>query len=179
MAQVTTVTSEALQSQIRTLLPSQRGFGEDLQASNVIIPIVDLTSTAEGSTLPANLQTAIAYGSQTAFSVTNTTTTIANTAGFYRVTAMTFTRTVSSGTLPKIEIIMNDGATDKTVWAQESDVTSYATSVGVNIDYTFFLRSNDSLKIKVASANGIMAGSIRQIADVTGNLVNPSGFVSQ
>ena len=74
---------------------------------------------------------------------------------------------------------MNDGTTDKTVWAQESDVTSYATSVGVNIDYTFFLRSNDSLKIKVASSNGIMAGSIRQIADVTGNLVNPSGFVSQ
>ena len=49
MAEITSVTSEALQRKVRELLPSQRGFGEDLQAQNVIVPIVDLTRSAEGS----------------------------------------------------------------------------------------------------------------------------------
>ena len=179
MAQITSVTSESLQAQIRTLLPSQQGFGEDLQASNVIVPVVDLTSTAEGSSLSTNLQTAIAFGSQTAFSVNNTTTTIANSAGFYRVIAMTMSRNVGSGTLPTISIIMNDGSSDKTIWKQESDVTTFGGSLGVNIDYVFFLRSTDSLKLTVTSNNAVITGSIRQIADVSGNLVNPTGYTGE
>ena len=85
MAQITSVTSESLQAKIRELLPSQQGFGEDLQAQNVIVPIVDLTAAAEGSDVPLYQQQAIAFGSQTAFDVSNTTTVIANTAGFYRI----------------------------------------------------------------------------------------------
>ena len=50
MAEIVPVVSEALEAQIRDLLPSQRGFGEDLQASNVITPIIDLTAAAEGTT---------------------------------------------------------------------------------------------------------------------------------
>ena len=61
MAQITQITSEALQATIRRLLPSQQGFGEDLQASNVITPIIDLTPTAEGSSLSENLSTALAW----------------------------------------------------------------------------------------------------------------------
>ena len=38
MPQITPITSEALQAKIRQLLPSQIGFGEDLQAQNVIVP---------------------------------------------------------------------------------------------------------------------------------------------
>ena len=85
MAQITSVTSESLQAKIRELLPSQQGFGKDLQAQNVIVPIVDLTAAAEGSDVPLYQQQAIAFGSQTAFDVSNTTTVIANTAGFYRI----------------------------------------------------------------------------------------------
>ena len=83
MAQITSVTSEALQALIRRLLPSQQGFGEDLQASNVIIPIVDLTSTAEGSALTSNLQTAINFGGATAISLSAAgSATLANVGGF-------------------------------------------------------------------------------------------------
>ena len=73
MAQITSVTSEALQATIRRLLPSQQGFGEDLQASNVIFPIIDLTPTAEGSVLGTNLQTAIAFGSITSINANSST----------------------------------------------------------------------------------------------------------
>ena len=45
MAQLINLTSEALQATIRRLLPSQQGFGEDLQATNVVTPIIDLTPT--------------------------------------------------------------------------------------------------------------------------------------
>ena len=41
------VTSEALQSTVRRLLPSQQGFGSDLEATNLIQPVIDLTPTAE------------------------------------------------------------------------------------------------------------------------------------
>ena len=51
MAQLISITSEALQATIRRLLPSQQGFGEDLQASNVITPVIDVTPTAEGLSL--------------------------------------------------------------------------------------------------------------------------------
>ena len=84
--EIITVNSETLQTQIRDLLPSQNGFGSELQASNVITPIIDLTAAAEGSGLPFDLQEAIAFGSQTSFSQVGAgTTTIANSTGFYRV----------------------------------------------------------------------------------------------
>ena len=70
--EVITVNSEALEAQIRDLLPSQRGFGSELQASNVILPIIDLTPTAEGSILRTDLQTALSFGSLTAFDANNT-----------------------------------------------------------------------------------------------------------
>ena len=82
--EVITVNSEALQTQIRDLLPSQNGFGSELQASNVITPIIDLTATAEGSGLPTSLQQSIAFGSQTTFSVTSSSAVVANSPGFYR-----------------------------------------------------------------------------------------------
>jgi hypothetical protein len=179
MAEITSVTSEALQAQLRTLLPSQQGFGEDLQASNVIIPVVDLTSTAEGSSLPTNLQTALAYNSQNSFNVSNTSTTVANTAGFWRLTGTGFVRIVTSGTLPEVTIIMYDGTTFKTVWGFESDVSTVEGMQVISFDYTFYLRSGDSLLVNAVSSNATCRGSVRQIADNTGNLINPSGFTSE
>ena len=88
MSQIINITSEALQATIRRLLPSQQGFGEDLQASNVIMPVIDLTPTAEGSSVPANLQNASAYGSNTTFFANNSTNTLVTGGGFYRVIGM-------------------------------------------------------------------------------------------
>ena len=70
--EVAQVTSNDLEATVRQLLPSVAGFGSRLGAQNVIVPIVDLTPTAEGSVLRTDLQTALAYGSQTAFNISNT-----------------------------------------------------------------------------------------------------------
>ena len=88
MAQIIRITSEALQATIRRLLPSQQGFGEDLQASNVIQPIIDLTPSAEGSETRQDLQSALAFGSVTLFQVFNGSSTVINTPGFFRVLAL-------------------------------------------------------------------------------------------
>ena len=113
--EIITVNSEELQTQIRDLLPSQNGFGSELQATNVITPIIDLTSAAEGSGLASDLSRAIAFGSQTAFEVTNTSTTIANSPGFYRIIGILTNSTGSANTGGGFT--MTDGATTKQVLA--------------------------------------------------------------
>jgi hypothetical protein len=45
MAQIKSVVSESLQATIRRLLPSQSGFTEDLQAQNVIVPVITNATT--------------------------------------------------------------------------------------------------------------------------------------
>lgn len=175
--QVTSVTSEALQATIRRLLPSQQGFGEDLQASNVIIPVVDLTQTAEGSILATGLQTALAFGSQTGFDEENSTQVVANTAGFHRIIGTAALET-NTGSDLSCSFTMTDGLSVKTVWKITSDINSgigYATQ----FDFNVYLNSGDSISVVSSAVGAHIAGSSRPIADVNGNLINPSGFVSQ
>ena len=172
--EITSVTSETLQAQIRQLLPSQQGFGNDLMAQNVIVPIIDLTAAAEGSIIGSNLQTAIAFGSQTAFDVTNTTTVIANTTGFWRIfgTYNIFENGSTAG------FSMSDGLSTKTVWNQRT-ISGNSTGFYGDYDFIVFLASGESIS---AVSNGEfvnMSGSVRQIATVTGELVDPSGFIPQ
>ena len=62
MAQEFVIKSKILEDKINQLLPSQGGAqaGIDLSATTQIVPIIDLTESAEGSTLRQDLQTA--YG---------------------------------------------------------------------------------------------------------------------
>jgi len=178
MAQITSVTSESLQAQIRRLLPSQQGFGEDLQASNVIMPIIDLTSAAEGSSTPQFLQTALAFGSQTEFQAENTTVVLANSPGFYRVVGAASNRG-TTGINVEAKFTMSDGLSTKTVWELATDNGTDAFMVSESFDLTFFLAAGESLSAQTTSGRSIMSGSVRQVADVNGNLVNPSGFTPQ
>ena len=176
MAQIIDITSEALQATIRRLLPSQRGFGEDLQASNVITPIIDLTPSAEGSELPLELSSAISFDSNTHFEARNGTDAMMNTPGFWRV--------VGGGTIfpttsdENCAIQLSDGLTTKIVWQFESQARSVTLMSGFTIDLIIFLQSGDSATA-LAQGTGTFGGSYRQIADVNGNIVNPTGFTSQ
>ena len=177
MAQIVPVVSESLEAKVRDLLPSQRGFGEDLQASNVIVPIIDITSTSTASSTPEMLQTALAFGSQTAFEANNSTVVIANTPGFHRIYAG-IQKTSPSGDAVQCNITMSDGLTTKTIWGLETPSFINAAN-GVVIDIIVFLRSGDSVSCVTDNADAFIKGSVRQIADVNGELVNPVGFTPQ
>lgn len=176
MAQLISITSEALQATIRRLLPSQQGFGEDLQASNVIQPIIDLTPSAEGSDIPTFMQTAIAYGSQTAFSVTNGTTNIIQDTGFFRVFGVA-TGVTDSTTDFSVEFEMSRGVGVKNVWGM-SNTQIGNTCVAVPFDFTCFLAQGDVLRA-TCNTHGKVFGSYRQVATSTGELVNPAQFTPQ
>jgi hypothetical protein len=172
--EIITVNSEALQTQIRDLLPSQNGFGSELQASNVITPIIDLTATAEGSGLRSDLQTAIAFGSQTAFNIVGATTTLANAPGFYRLTGV-INLFPSSGTSSALDIDMSDGGSTKSVYKTSSSSTSTVVRQNFDFDKVFWLDTGVTLSC-TTSSTAQFAGSIRQIADSAGATVNPSGY---
>lgn len=177
MAQIRQVVSESLQATIRRLLPSQQGFTEDLQASNVITPIIDLTPSAEGSGLAVDLARALSLGSQTAFDVNNTTSTLINTTGFYRVFGGVSVRGNNTGTR-EAYFELTDGTTTKRIWEVGTFASSDTYGVVINVDFVVFLATGESL---TATSNGTVSsliGSTRQIADVNGNIVNPSGFSS-
>ncbi len=147
-------------------------------AQNVIVPVIDLTSAAEGSSVGVNLQTAISFDSQTAFSIKNTTTVIANTAGFWRVYGQASQFFNDSSDL-NAKITMSDGLSVKTIWGMQTGITGSKGFVTQDFDITVFLNSGESISGVTNSNFGYLIGSSRQIADVNGNLVNPSGFSPQ
>jgi len=172
--EIITVNSEALQTQIRDLLPSQNGFGSELQASNVITPIIDLTAAAEGSGLPVELQNALAFGSQTAFSASNATDVIANSPGFYRIIGNSSLQN-GAGDVTN-SITMTDGLSVKTVYAHFAKAVGTATIMTENFDFIVWLAAGESVSAVSDSANCKIIGSSRQVADSSGTLVNPSGY---
>jgi len=167
--EIITVNSEALQTQIRDLLPSQNGFGSELQATNVITPIIDLTAAAEGSALPEYLQTSINFGGATAFRTVNTTDVIANSPGFYRVIG---TATVAGSVVAAFD--MSDGLSTKRVWGSEGQLSSDKT--GIYIDLVFWLDAGITLSAVSTASTCNLTGSIRQVANSLGELVEPSGY---
>lgn len=168
---ISTVTSEALQLKLRQLLPSQQGFGTDLSASDTIIPIIDLTAAAEGSDVPEFLQTALNFGGATPFTGSGN---VATTPGFYRIVGSASVTSASGAKVTHISI--TDGASTKIVWSLNSAAS--ASTVGLTsqgFDLTIFLVAGETLAVVNDSLCNI-SGSIRQVADINGTLVQPVGF---
>ena len=151
--EIITVNSEELQTQIRDLLPSQNGFGSELQASNVITPIIDLTAAAEGSGLPTYLQTALAYGSQTTFDVAGSgPETLVSSPGFYRVVGVSTMQTPSVGNnVNKIEI--DDGLAAKIIWQMASGNTTNQEIIQIPFCVDPSVQSEFSESLKITKLN--------------------------
>ena len=120
MGQEFFINSQELETKVRQLLPSQGGAGQgfDLSASTQIVPIIDLTESAEGSNVRQDLQTALSFKTATTFNVSGANTVVITTTGYFRIvgtiTAMLGTSTASG------DIIINDGASDKIVFGYNS-----------------------------------------------------------
>lgn len=177
MAQLIPIVSEALQSTVRRLLPSQSGFGEDLQAQNVIVPIIDLTASAEGSVLNQDLQEALNFGGATVLNVGSGGTQVAaNTPGFYRMT-INVLLDPTSGTSANGYVEMSDGLSTKKL-LDFHNLGGTDVNINIPVDKVFYLTSGETLSI-VSATLCTIRGSIRQIATNQGVLVNPVGFVAE
>jgi len=175
MAQEYFINSQELEDKIRDLLPSQGGAGAgvDLSASTQIIPIIDLTESAEGSNVRQDLQTALSFNSVTAFNVANQTTTLINNTGYFRVFGATSLEAFTGQVLGRFTL--TDGASSKIIYEATMDATgSIVENTFVNFDFIVFLAAGDSLTATTNDSKAVIAGCSRQIADITGTLVNPT-----
>ena len=170
MAQEFTIKSQQIEDKINQLLPSQGGFqaGVDFSASTMVIPIVDLTETAEGSALRQDLQTSLSLTSVTSFNVNNTTSTLINTTGYFRV----FGNYEGNG-LGAVNFDLTDGFTTKTLVRFSSGSGASTAFINEPFDFVVFLEAGDSLTCTSNTGAVIGRGVTRQIADINGNLVNP------
>ena len=169
MAQEFAINSTAIESKINQLLPSQGGFGAgvDFSASTMVIPIVDLTESAEGSNLRQDLQTCVDFAT-TNINVQNATNTVlVTTTGFFKVNIQ------SSGINSSSALNIFDGTTSKAIRGYNHG----AEQTIVLDEFIVFLRAGDSLRATSATVNNIIQTFTRQIASITGDLTNPLGFV--
>lgn len=177
------VTDEALEKRFRDTFKSQGGaeLVDDLYASGVIIPVVDFTQAAEGSQLPTNLQTAWDFSTGNNVLSNTAGTTIISNPGFWQVDVQLVTadfQLAAGGVLASLYI--DSGITTKVIWSvPASPTTGAATQGGISEEkMTVFLRSGDSLVATARTTNEGLSVWYRQIATVTGDLVNPFGFTS-
>jgi len=168
------INSDNLQEKIRTLLPSSggRGAGFDLSASTQIIPIVDLTETAEGSVLREDLQTSFSFNSISSGTFFSTTATdVITSTGFFRIFGGITLANQAQG-----KIILNDGTSTKNIAVYQNGGTG-----GDYVKYDFIVFLPAGHKVQVQTNNGtppncVFHLSFRQIATISGELVNPVGF---
>lgn len=178
----TRVTDEALEKRFRDTFRSQGGaeLVDDLYASGVIIPVVDFTNAAEGSQLPQNLQTA--WDFSTGFDqVAGGTTTLISNSGFWQVDLVAVAEQDGTGVREQAQLDISDGLTTKKVWGFPRTLSGSITSVivsAVESRFVVFLRSGDSLTATSATNSAVVDVWYRQIATVSGDLVNPVGFTS-
>jgi|TARA_E500000178_G_C16735249_1_gene623424 hypothetical protein len=171
MAQIINITSEALQATIRRLLPSQQGFGEDLQASNVILPTIDVTPTAEGSILRSDLQTAI-DNTMAEVETANTTNTVIAATGFIKVFVSSNNTDTSTRSF---HFTISDGLSAPVILRRQTSPGS-AQAFG---PFTFYVPVGSTLQVVSPNVNINIRTNARQVADVTGNLTPPSGYTSE
>ncbi len=173
MGQEFVIKSQKLEDKINQLLPSQGGAqaGVDLSASSTIIPIIDLTESAEGSDVRADIQTALSFSTITAFDVRNTTTTLISTTGYYRIFGKANMASNATATVTG-RFSITDGISTKII-SQYRAVSGPTTAIVEVYDFIVLLKAGESFVGTSTSNDVFLSGCSRQIADISGNLINP------
>lgn len=174
MAQEFFVKSDTLESQVRKLLPSQGGLGagQDLSASTQIIPIIDLTETAEGSTVRPDLQTALSFNDVTAFDLNNSAVTIINNTGYFRVFGNLSVEN-TGGAIKEASFTLSDGTSNKKIKKMLVSAGSAIPFIS-NFDFVVFLPAGHSLIAETTTSTLSLMGCTKQIATIDGTLTQPS-----
>jgi len=167
------VTDENLERRFRETFKSQAGAEliQDLYAQGTIVPIVDFSNAASGSVLRNDLQEA--WDAATTNTIKNTTgnTTLVSTPGFYKVNV-----NAAMVDATNANIFLYDGSNAPTIWSY-TGVTGK--KQGLVSTFVVLVPSDYDLLCNMTAANSVLSIQTRQIADLYGNLNDPSGFVSQ
>ena len=126
--------SEEFQRAFRNTFKGQTSTGRDLHVSDVVIPVVDFTPTASGTSLPINLVQARSYNTNVDRISTATTVTLSTSVGFNIINA---TQSCQQGNTRCI-IQLDDGSTQYTVFDQTM-VSDSTYNTGHNIQYEEFV----------------------------------------
>jgi len=172
MAQEFTINSSAIETKINQLLPSQGGFGAgvDFSASTMVIPIVDLTESAEGSGVRQDLQTASSFSTENTLSI-NSDNLITNTTGYFQ---LNFAYNINTNVANNfVRIYIDDGTTEKDIFKQRAYTSGTSSSIGGNGSVVAFLSAGKELRQESNSAGASISVSSHQIADISGNLSSP------
>ena len=170
MGQEFFINSQELEDKVRKLLPSQGGAeaGFDLSGSTQIIPIIDLTESAEGSNLRQDLQTALGFNDITVFDVNGSaTTTILENTGYWRLFGSVNTRSTDAR---YARFIINDGATDKIFANYQYYGQASTTPAIIPFDFIIKLEAGHSLVLATQNAQSQIYGCYKQIASISGEL---------
>ena len=171
MAQEFVIKSPDIEDKINQLLPSQGGFqaGVDFSASTMVVPVIDLTETAEGSNVRPDLQTALSFKKQTTNYLQNVTnTTLINTTGYYRLLGHFI---IIANAVQNLNLF--DGSSSKQLLNTTHSTTSATTPIFIPFDFNIFLEAGDSLRATSTGTASAIQITTRQIATIDGNLVNP------
>jgi hypothetical protein len=169
MAQEFVIKSELIEDKINQLLPSQSGqaAGVDISASSMVVPVINLTEAAEGSSLRQDLQRSFSHNVTTVTTVENASNTnILTTTGYYVVKWQFDQDGTKTG-----NINLFDGATSKQIVTFNNSGSIIGHFTG---EFNVLLSAGDSLRA-TSSANFARWSIVtRQIADINGNLTNPT-----
>ena len=173
--QVKTITSETLEAAYRALTPSQDGFTEDLMASNTIIPVLSLNSAADGTTVPEFLQRAWDISTDFYENTGAAATTVVNSTGFWQFGVNVG---YNSGHTDFPRVYITNGIVIKPIWAVRGNGVNSGAETDTSFTDVAFIKTGESLVLQTYT-NQKGALWVRQIADVNGVLVNPTGFTPQ
>lgn len=177
MGQEFFIKSDSLESKVRELLPSQGGLGAgfDLSASTQIIPIIDLTESAEGSNLRQDLQTSLGFDSTTSTNISATTTTFISNTGYFRIFGNFYIGSSNSpSTNSTASIDITDGLTSKTLFKVRQDsISNVARTQNIPFDFIVFVEAGHSVSGNTSDGQSEIQIASRQIASIDGTLTNP------
>tara|TARA_R110000737_G_C14318144_1_gene439179 strand:- start:85 stop:618 length:534 start_codon:yes stop_codon:yes gene_type:complete len=177
MGQEFFINSQDLENKIRQLLPSQGGAGAgfDLSASTQIIPIIDLTESAEGSNLRGDIQSSLSLNSVTNIDISNGTSTIINTTGYFRIFGNIYISSRNSpSTGSSATLQLTDGSTTKVIYkVLENSLDNLALNQNVHLDFLVLLEAGQSLTGTTSDSQSTMTITTRQIASLDKTLTNP------
>jgi hypothetical protein len=170
----TPIVSESLQKDFRDNFPSQISSGRDLHVSDVIVPVVDFSTSTAITGLGTSLQQAFDFN-VTTFDVTNADSTVINTTGFWRIFGNCGTKGNTTSDQQN-RIYLFDGTTEKTLIDFYNRDPAGTEDNIAQFDFIVFLKAGISLKVQTGAEGANINGSARQLADISGTLQNPDGY---